>query len=95
MELSEDEIFEKYGKKCVHCNRNRLPTYEYEVTCISLGYNVVIQKKKELSKVQQKKIEFFNRLKYAEHKIFCICIDVYKIYDGSGYDKTYEVLSRV
>ena len=30
MELPEDEIFEKYGKRCGHCNRNILLPYEYE-----------------------------------------------------------------
>ena len=28
-------------------------------------------------------------------KIFCICIDVYKIYQGDEYDKIYEVLSTL
>ena len=41
---------------------------------------------------KEKKINFINRLKYAEQKIFCICIDVYKIYEGNDYDRIYEVL---
>ena len=40
MELSEDEIIQKYGKNCRHCNRNTLLPYEYEFTCFSCGYNV-------------------------------------------------------
>ena len=36
---------------------------------------------------------FFNSLKYAEHKIVCICIEVYKICDGNDFDKIYEALS--
>ena len=28
--LSEDEIIQKYGKKCGHCNRNTLLPSEYE-----------------------------------------------------------------
>ena len=36
-----------------------------------------------------------NRLKYAEQKIFCICIDVYKIYEGNDYDEIYKVLSTL
>ena len=28
MELTEDEIIEKNGKHCGHCNRNTLPPYE-------------------------------------------------------------------
>ena len=34
-----------------------------------------------------------NRSKYAEQKIFCICIDVYKIYEGDDYDEMYKDLS--
>ena len=30
MELNEDQIIEKYGKRCGHCNRNMLLPYEYE-----------------------------------------------------------------
>ena len=30
MELSEDEIIEKYGKHCGHCNQNTLVPYENE-----------------------------------------------------------------
>ena len=42
-----------------------------------------------------KKINFINGLKNAAHKIFCICIDVYKIYEGDVYDKKSEVLSTI
>ena len=82
MELTEDEIFEKYSKRCGHCNRNTLLPYEYEVTCIVCGYNVN-KRKHELSKIQRKKIDFINRLKNAEVKIFSIGVDVYKNYDGN------------
>ena len=51
------------------------------------------QRKHELSKIQRKRINFTNRIKYAELKIFCICIDVCKIYEGNDFDKIYEVLS--
>ena len=78
MELTEDEIVQKYGKQCGHRNRNTLLTNEYEHTCFSCGYNVK-KRKKELSKIQRKKINLINRLKYAEQKLFCICIDFYKI----------------
>ena len=37
----------------------------------------------------EKKINFINRLKYAERKIFCICVDVYQIYEGDDYGKLY------
>ena len=94
MELTADEIIQKYGKNCGHCNGNTLLPYQYEWTCVSCGCNV-IKRKHELSRIQHKKINFINRLKYAEQKIFCICIDVYKIYESDDYDKIYEVLSTL
>ena len=92
MDLTEDQIIEKYAKKCLHCNRNTLLPYEFEFTCFSCGYNV-IKRKHDLSKIQRKKINFINRLKYAEQKIFCIFIDVYRIYEGDVFDEIYKILS--
>ena len=69
MEIPEDQIIENYGKKCGHCNQNKLLPYEKEFTCIACGYNVRTRKH-EFSKIQRKE-NFFNRLKYAEQKIFC------------------------
>ena len=92
MELTEDESIEKYGKHCGHCSRNTLLPYEYEFTCFSCGFNVN-KRKHELSKIQRKKINFINRLKYAEQKIFSICVDLYKIYEGDNYDDIYKILS--
>ena len=53
------------------------------------------KRKHELSKIQRKKINFINRLKYAEVKIFSICVDLYKIYEGDNYDEIYKVLSTL
>ena len=94
MHLTEDEIIEKYGKNCRHCNPNTLRPYEYEPTSFPCGYNV-IKRKRELSKIQRKKIIFRNSLKYAEVKIFSVCVDVYKIYEGNEYNKIYDVLSTL
>ena len=94
MELTEDQIIEKNSKNCRHCNRNTLLPYEYEFTCIVCGYNVN-KRKHELSKIQRKKINFINRLKYAEIKIFSICVDLYKIYEGDDYDELFKVLSTL
>ena len=79
MNLSEDEIIEKYAKRCGHCNRNTLLPYDYQFTRFSCGNNVN-KRKHELSKIQRKKINFINLLKYPEVKIFSICVDLYKIY---------------
>ena len=94
MELTEDKIIQKCAKGCGHCSRKTLLPYENEFTCFSCGYNV-IKRKHELSKIQRKKNNFISRLRYAEQKIFCIFIDVYKIYEGNDYDKIYEVLSTL
>ena len=94
MDLSEDQIIAKYGNKSRHCNRNTLLPYEYEFTCIVCGYNVN-KRKHELSKIQRKKINFINRLKYAEVIIFSICVDAYKKYEGDDYDKIDEILSTL
>ena len=94
MELTEDEIIQKYGKHCGHCNRNTLIPYEYEWSCFSCNY-VVSKRKNELSKIHRKKINFINRLKYAEQKILCICIDVYKFFEGNNYDQIYKILSTL
>ena len=94
MEITEDEIIQKYGKNCGHCHRNTLLQHEYEYTCFSCGYNAN-KRKHELSKIQRKKINFVNRLKYAEQKIFRICVDVYKIYEGDDFNKIYKVLSTL
>ena len=41
------------------------------------------------------KKSFINRFKNAELKIFSICVDVYKIYEGDYYDKIFETLSTL
>ena len=94
MELTEDEIIQKYAKNCGHCKRNTLLPCEYEFTCLSCGYNVN-KLKHELCKIQGKKINFINRLKYAEQKKFCICVDLYKIYEGYDYDEIHKILSTL
>ena len=94
MELTEDEIIQKYGKQCRHCNRNTLLPYEYEWSCFSCNY-VVSKRKNELFQIQRKKINFINRLKYAEVKIFSICVDLYKIYEGDGFSEILKTLSTL
>ena len=76
-ELREDEINEKNRTFCKHCDRNLLLPYKYEWTCFGCWFNV-IKRKHELSKKQRKRENFINYLKYADRKIFCICIEVYK-----------------
>ena len=34
-------------------------------------------------------------MKYAEVKIFSICVDLYKIYEGNDYDEIYKILSTL
>ena len=93
--MTEDEIIEKYGKQCRHINRKTLIPYEYEWTCFSYYNKIKLEENMNLLNYNEKKINFINRLKYAEQKIFCICVDVYKIYKGNDYDKLNEVLSTL
>ena len=86
MNLSEDQNIEKYAKHCGHCNRNTSLPYEYDWSRLSCGYNVN-KRKHELSKIQRKKINFINRLKYTEVKMIFICVDIYKIYESDDFDK--------
>ena len=37
MKLTEDQIIEKFGKKCGHCNRKTLLPHEYEWTGVVCG----------------------------------------------------------
>ena len=73
---------------------NTLSPYEYEWSCFSCNY-VVSKRKNELSKIQRKKINFINRLNYAEVKTFSIGVDSYKIYEGDDYDEMYKILSTL
>ena len=56
MDLSEDEIIQNYAKQCGHCNRKTLLPYEYELTCIVCGFNLINEKT--------------NSLKYKEKKLY-------------------------
>ena len=51
MDLTEDEIIQKYSKNCGHCDRGTLLPYEYEWTCFSCNYNVI---KKNMNSVKYK-----------------------------------------
>ena len=61
--------------------------YHMSMNTLYLMWIQPIKRKHELSKIRFKKINFINRLKYAEHNFFCICVDVYKNYEGNDYDK--------
>ena len=84
----------KKRKQCNHCPRITLLPYSYEWTRIFCEYNVIKQKN-DFLKIQRTKINFINRLNYAEHKIISICIDVYKICEGDDYNKIHEILSKL
>ena len=94
MNSTEEELNEKYATKSAHCNRKTLLPYEYEFTCISCNHNVIKQKR-ELSKVQRKKFSFINRIKFAEHKLFCISVEVYKVYERIDFSEIFEVLATL
>ena len=68
MNLSEDQIIEKYAKKCGPCLRNTLLPYESELSCVSCGYKV-IKRKHELIKKQLKK-KFCQSIKICQTQNF-------------------------
>ena len=92
MQLSEDKIIQKNAKHCGHCNQNTLLSYENELTCISCGYNVIKENLNSL-KHKEKQTNFINRVKYAEVKIFCICVDLYEVNEGKDYGTSDEEAS--
>ena len=94
MELTEDQVFKKYGTLCKHCNRNCLLPYVFEFTRIACGYNV-IEQAHELGKISREKMDFINRIKNAEQQMLCICIDVKQSYESDYFDKIFEVLSKM
>jgi len=49
------------------------------------------KKKKWITTIQRKNF-FVNRLKYAEKKITCVCIDGYKIFEGVDFNECFEIL---
>ena len=94
MILGEDQILQKYAKKCLSCDRNGLLPYQYEWSCYFCNYNIMKQNH-ELTLTQRKRLTFSSRLKNAEKKSNCICFDVMQIYDGEDYEKILDALSRL
>ena len=94
MQLSEDEIIKNMlnivdiaiETHYYHTNMNGLVSH-VDITLLNENMNSL--------KFNGKKINFINCLKYAEFKIFCICVDVYQINEGDDLDKTSEVLSTL
>ena len=69
MKLSEDELFEKYSKKLLHCNLLTLLSYEVEFNCISCGYQVN-KRKHELNQTQPKKRKLHQLIKICRTQNF-------------------------
>ena len=42
----------------------------------------------------QGKNDFLQRLIYAEHKVFSICVDVFNLYEDNHFDKIIRVFSE-
>ena len=64
MELTEDQIIEKYGKECLHCMRNTLLPYDYKwsISCS----NKVVKRRNELH-------EDTTKIKYKLHHSIKLC----------------------
>ena len=67
-----------------------LPSNKFDFTFVSCGYNIIKQMH-ENNKIQRKKINFINRLKKAENKIICFCIEVYKNYEGNDFNGIHKL----
>ena len=85
--------FKNLPKKCEQCTRNTLLPIENQFTCIPCGYNVKKQQNNISKNSRIKKI--INGIKCSQSKKFCICIDVYKIYEDDDFNEIYEVLSSL
>ena len=70
MEVTEHQIIENCGKKVDIVIENCY--YHLNMNLVVFHVDKFNKTKKELPKIQRKRINFINRLKYAEHKIFCI-----------------------
>ena len=87
----------------LHNNNSNVVAIVIEILCFhakmnGLAFQVVITLTNESMHAliyNVKKINFINRIKYAEVKIFSICVDIYKTYEGVDFDKIYEILSRL
>ena len=60
MELTEDEIIQKYGKRWGIVTE--ILPYEYEYTCFSCGFNLIDKNTNSL-KYNEKKNKFFESLR--------------------------------
>ena len=54
-----------------------------------------LKKIKEISKVSTHKIIFINRLKWAEHRILRVCLDVYQLDEGDKNIEMFKVLTSL
>ena len=70
----------------------------YRMLKFFIRHGLIVDKIHEIISFKQNKwlekkinfnLDFFNRLKHAEQKMFCICVDVYEIYEGDDYDKIF------
>ena len=68
MELTEDQMFEKFSKLCGHRSRNTLLHMNMKI--LVFRADNVIKRKHELSKIQRKNTIYIIRLNYAEGKKF-------------------------
>ena len=70
------------------------PFYQMNMNCIAFGCKV-IKRNYQLSKNSRKKINYISTLHCAEIKKFCICRDVYRIYESADKDKLFDVLIKL
>ena len=91
--MTEGEHVEKYATKCRHCTQNTSLLYEDEWICVACGCNHV-KKGKNVCETSENKINFINRFKNPEEKIFLISTDVNKKYEGEVFNELPKVYQK-
>ena len=71
MKLTESEIFKKHGTLFAKI-KIKVVYYHKNMNSLVLSVDMLLKEKNELSKISKNKINFSNRLKYAEEKSFSL-----------------------
>ena len=72
----------------------KIPFYHVITNGFVFHIATLLKTEKMTEKSFRKKINFIIRLKFAQHKLFCISVNVYKIHEGDEFEEFFEVLSK-
>ena len=86
MELTDDQIVEKHGKRV--CIVQETLYYHEKMIVFAFHEDTTLSKEKtNLQKSNENKLKFISRLSYADKKTSFICINVNEIYKGNLFNK--------